>query len=132
MWPSCWKYGPKGQDCLSALWGDQVLDIFGSPAGRCVQFVFTGHRHSGGFHTDEHGIHHCSFESPLHASENELGVFARAEIDAENIRITGYAPKPNDFQMPENSFGRVLESDDPMVLQTRVLPLRSSEKKLMH
>lgn len=44
---------------------EEVLALLRGPEGRCVVACFHGHQHEGGFHTDELGIHHIVFESPL-------------------------------------------------------------------
>jgi len=106
------------------LWNyENVLEAMHHPEhGRCVQAVFSGHRHSGGYAVDSHGIHHCVFESALHPKPGEIGVFARIEVGRDAIRVVGYAPTYNGRQ--ERS-GRVLaEPDDPAKLRVRVLKLR--------
>ena len=43
-------------------------------AAGCVAAVLCGHDHFGGYHRDEHGVHHCTFCSPLNRYSHHLVV----------------------------------------------------------
>ena len=53
-----WDY----PDALAAIRSDE--------AGGCVAAVLCGHDHAGHYFRDEHGVHHCTFSSPLNKGDD--------------------------------------------------------------
>merc|ERR1711908_842 len=91
--------------------------------GTCVKMVLAGHAHCGGFCTDAHGIHHCTFESPLYSEPGvpDKGAFCRVDVCDSEVRIVGFTNKLSEYQEAD-ARGHVLIN--PGELCERVLPLR--------
>jgi manganese-dependent ADP-ribose/CDP-alcohol diphosphatase len=102
---------------------DEIMSVLQDHRlGKCVQMVISGHAHCGGFCTDEHGIHHLTFETPMYTEPGmaDKGAFCRVDVLEKEVRIIGYTPKLSAFQ-EEDARGHVLENPG---LCERVLPLR--------
>ena len=59
-----------------------------------VAAVLCGHDHKGNYHCDEHGIHHCTFMSPLNKGA-EGSAYGLIQITPDFMEIRG--PKLDDF-----------------------------------
>jgi len=57
-------------------------------AGGCVAAVLCGHDHSGKYHCDDAGVHHCTFSSPLNKGD-EGCAFGVVHVFADAIEIRG-------------------------------------------
>lgn len=78
-------------DGSTLIWNyEDVLAILQSESGRSVQLVVSGHRHQGGFHTDELGIHYIVLESPLNTGKNHPGCFLVVEAGDELLELSGF------------------------------------------
>ena len=103
--------------CKTLLWNfEEVLSTLQSHAGRTVQMVVSGHQHSGGFHTDELGIHYIVMESPLLTGHDMPGSFLIIEAGESDLYLEGYG----------NSYSPVFPGVSEGSLGHRRLPLRRS------
>lgn len=83
---------PESSNNMTLLWNyEEVLGLLQSPLGRTVQMVVSGHQHSGGFHTDELGIHYIVMESPLLTSPGMPGCFLVFEAGSSTLELKGYS-----------------------------------------
>eukprot|EP00588_Corethron_pennatum_P018372 CAMPEP_0194308140 /NCGR_PEP_ID=MMETSP0171-20130528/5046_1 /TAXON_ID=218684 /ORGANISM="Corethron pennatum, Strain L29A3" /LENGTH=384 /DNA_ID=CAMNT_0039060577 /DNA_START=43 /DNA_END=1197 /DNA_ORIENTATION=+ len=74
---------------------EEALDIISSEeAAGCVAAVLCGHDHSGGYHHDDEGVHHCTFVSPLNKGEEGFA-FGLMHVEPDYIEIRG--PKIDDL-----------------------------------
>lgn len=60
----------------------------------CVVAVLCGHDHSGNYHCDEFGVHHCTFSSPLNKGDQGQA-FGLIHCTNESLEIRG--PKIDDL-----------------------------------
>ena len=76
----------------------EALEVLHSEeAGGCVAAVLCGHDHFGRYHRDEHGVHHCTFCSPLNKGDDGFA-FGLVHVRHDSIEIRG--PSVNDL-LPE-------------------------------
>uniref|UniRef100_A0A7S4HNU4 Calcineurin-like phosphoesterase domain-containing protein n=1 Tax=Odontella aurita TaxID=265563 RepID=A0A7S4HNU4_9STRA len=71
-----WDY----EECLEVMRSEE--------AGGCVAAVLCGHDHNGNYHQDEHGVHHCTFVSPLNKGD-EGSAFGIFKIKPDCLEIRG-------------------------------------------
>jgi len=118
---------PGCSNCKTLIWNyEDVLRILhDSRLGQCVQFVFCGHQHEGGFFTDEYGIHHLCFTSPLFCGPEDEGAHARVEVRRDEVRVVGFAPILTEHQQ-RASRGGVLVSGGQLPSE-RILPFRETK-----
>eukprot|EP00579_Thalassiosira_antarctica_P016745 CAMPEP_0201946404 /NCGR_PEP_ID=MMETSP0903-20130614/54402_1 /ASSEMBLY_ACC=CAM_ASM_000552 /TAXON_ID=420261 /ORGANISM="Thalassiosira antarctica, Strain CCMP982" /LENGTH=411 /DNA_ID=CAMNT_0048489503 /DNA_START=38 /DNA_END=1274 /DNA_ORIENTATION=- len=71
---------------------EEALNVIRSDeAAGCVAAVLCGHDHSGNYHRDEFGVHHCTFKSPLSGGK----AFGLMKVEAGYLEIQ--APTINDL-----------------------------------
>ena len=78
--------------------------------------VVSGHQHSGGFHTDEFGIHYIVMESLLLTGHDMPGSFLIIEAGESYLYLDGYG----------NSYSLIFPGVSEGSLGRRSLPLRRS------
>jgi manganese-dependent ADP-ribose/CDP-alcohol diphosphatase len=79
----------------TVLWNyEDVLSVLTEEGQGCVVAVFAGHSHKYGTHTDEHGIHHVTLDTPLSAA-NKGYSFAHVEIFEDHIEFIGQGSMPH-------------------------------------
>jgi len=81
---------PKACGGGTMVWDyPEALEVIRSePAAGCVVAVLCGHDHFGGYHRDEHGVHHCTFCSPLNRGD-EGSAFGLVNVRDDSLEVVG-------------------------------------------
>ena len=95
--------------------------------------VLCGHDHFGGYHRDEHGVHHCTFCSPLNKGEKGS---AYGVVHAWGDRLEIRGPKiddllPNVQQRPPAAPCESDALDAPEPCERVTLPLRAPKPRVV-